>query len=94
MHCRMYGTIPGGVFTLPELDVLALDGNLFNGSLPATLPSASGLTIMEISLNSLTGQPGSTLLGSQRPNASHRAIFIAGTAMLVVQACCPCSRAA
>ena len=82
------------MFTLPKLAVLALDGNLFNGSLPATLPSASGLTLMEVSLNRLTGEPDSTLLRSQPHRASHRPHLIAGTAMLVlVQACCPCSRA-
>ena len=73
MHCRMYGTIPGQVFALPELDVLALDGNLFNGSLPATLSGASELTVLEVSVNRLTGEPGSTLLSNQPHRASHRA---------------------
>ena len=82
MHCRLYGTIPAEVFTLPELDVLALDGNRFNGTLPATLSSASALTILEIGLNSLTGEPDSTLLSIQGARPATGPCLIAGTAML------------
>ena len=86
----MYGSIPGEVFTLPELNVLALDGNLFNASLPATVPSASELTILEVSLNRLTGEQ---LLSSQPRRASHRAVACRRNCHACPSAGCPRSRA-
>ena len=89
----MYGSIPGEVFTLPELNVLALDGNRFNASLPATVPSASELTILEVSLNSLTGELGTELLSSQPCRASHRAVTHRRNCHACPSAGCPRSRA-
>uniref|UniRef100_J3MA97 Protein kinase domain-containing protein n=1 Tax=Oryza brachyantha TaxID=4533 RepID=J3MA97_ORYBR len=52
---RLFGDVPGDLFSLPELRALFLQGNLFSGALPPDVAKLTALEHLALSHNNLSG---------------------------------------
>jgi hypothetical protein len=52
---RLFGDVPGDLFSLPDLRSLFLQGNLFSGSVPPDVAKLTALQHLALSHNNLTG---------------------------------------
>ncbi|XP_052156257.1 probable inactive receptor kinase At2g26730 [Oryza glaberrima] len=52
---RLFGDVPGDLFSLPDLRSLFLQGNLFSGSVPPDVAKLTALQHLTLSHNNLTG---------------------------------------